>query len=60
LDKVVQLKPRPSLLIILTDGDGPAPEAPPKGVSVLWVLIGNTFKKPVEWGESVVIEEGLQ
>ena len=56
--EVEKLRPRPSMFIFMTDGDGPAPPAPPVGVRVLWVLMG--CYKPAPWGESVVIEEDLQ
>jgi predicted metal-dependent peptidase len=52
---VEKLRPRPGMFIFMTDGDGPAPEAPPAGVLVLWVLMG--ISKPAPWGESVVVEE---
>jgi len=56
LSEVEKLRPRPGMFILMTDGDGPAPEAPPAKMRVLWVLMGK-FKKPAPWGESVVIEE---
>lgn len=57
LEAVERMRPRPSLFVFMTDGDGPAPESPPAGVSVLWVLVGKLAKKPTEWGEHVVVKE---
>jgi predicted metal-dependent peptidase len=54
--EVEKLRPRPSMFIFMTDGCGPAPEAPPIGMRVLWVIMGR-FQKSAPWGESVVIEE---
>lgn len=53
--EVEKLRPRPSMFIFMTDGDGPSPAAPPVGVRFLWVLMGN--HRPAPWGESVVVEE---
>jgi predicted metal-dependent peptidase len=57
LDAVGRLRPRPRLFVFVTDGLGPAPKAPPEGVSVLWVLMGPNAKKPTSWGESVFVKD---
>ena len=57
MEAAVRLKPKPSLLILLTDGWGPAPKLPPNGMSVIWVLVGCDVKKPVDWGDSVIVAE---
>jgi predicted metal-dependent peptidase len=54
--EVEKLRPRPGMFIFMTDGNGPAPEAPPTGMRVLWVIMGK-FQNPAPWGESVVVEE---
>jgi len=46
----------PDVLIVLTDGIGPAPETPPKGTEVVWVLLGPYARQPVAWGTSLRIE----
>lgn len=53
---VEKLRPRPDLFIFLTDGDGPAPQSPPVGTRVLWVLVGKDAKVPAQWGEWVRVE----
>jgi predicted metal-dependent peptidase len=49
---------RPDVLIFCTDGCGPAPEHPPVGMVVIWVLIGKYKKTPATWGEVIEVEEG--
>lgn len=49
--------PRPDVVVVCTDGYGPAPEAPPRGMHVIWLLVGGT-KPPAPWGEAVVVDEG--
>jgi predicted metal-dependent peptidase len=44
---------RPNLLVIVTDGIGPAPAAPPPGVDVLWVLVGRYAQPAATWGTSI-------
>lgn len=39
-------KNKPNVLIFVTDGDGPAPAEPPKGVKVFWVIVGSDGRKP--------------
>ncbi len=55
----------PEVVIFITDGDGPAPEVPPRGMKVVWVLVGRHARKPyvenrggsaVPWGTFLVIE----
>ena len=43
LDKA---RPRPEVVIFMTDGYGPAPEMPPVGMRVIWVLVGNPARVP--------------
>lgn len=52
-DEVSNMKDKPSLFILLTDGYGSAPASPPE-VPILWALIegGST---PVTWGSRVTL-----
>lgn len=52
-----KLRPRPSLLLYYTDGFGPAPRAAPKGMDVIWVLIGKETKEPCTWGRVVRVDD---
>lgn len=63
VDKPSRKFPRPDVLIFVTDGCGPAPVKPPKGMLVIWVLVGGYKQKPtsdegeVGWGEFIEISE---
>jgi predicted metal-dependent peptidase len=55
---------RPHIVIVATDGDGPAPELPPSNVTVIWLLVGSHAVTPytsgrgrVEWGEKIWLKE---
>jgi len=46
----------PSVIVYFTDGYGPAPDAAPPGVEVLWVLTGTSPVVPARWGRSVCMK----
>lgn len=48
-------RPRPNIVVFVTDGYGPAPEMPPAGYHTIWVLVGGNDKAPASWGDVVVI-----
>jgi predicted metal-dependent peptidase len=45
-----------SAVIVFTDGDGPAPDSPPRE-PVIWILTGPDAERPAPWG-SVVMADG--
>lgn len=49
-------RPRPQVIVFFTDGYGTAPNAPPPGVRVLWVLVGAMVRTPASWGEVIRVE----
>lgn len=50
-----RLRPKPDLIILLTDGDGPAPEKAPYGTAVIWVIVPSHWRrKPTEWGHYII------
>jgi len=49
-------KARPDLVVVITDGFGPAPETAPPGVAVIWVITEGG-RAPVSWGEIIHINE---
>lgn len=52
-----KLKPRPDLIVYLTDGDGHVTYRP-KGIEVVWCVVrGHYNKKPCEWGHTIVIAD---
>ncbi len=46
-------KVRPDLVVYFTDGCGPAPDAAPPNVEVLWVLTGSSPRVPAQFGRVV-------
>jgi predicted metal-dependent peptidase len=48
-------RPRPDILIYFTDGDGFVDSAPPKGIHVVWCVIGKT--KPAPWGKVIYVDD---
>lgn len=54
-DAVDRMRHRPDVFVFVTDGLGPAPEQPPKGVSVIWLLVSSK-RRPCSWGEFIEID----
>ncbi len=44
---------KPDLLVYFTDGYGPAPQSPPPGLQILWVLTGDRPNIPARYGKVV-------
>ncbi|HWD08944.1 MAG TPA: VWA-like domain-containing protein [Actinomycetota bacterium] len=59
IEAAAALKPRPSVVIVLTDGYTPWPEQPPPGVRVVVGLLaqGGELLRAPSWARVVVIEE---
>jgi predicted metal-dependent peptidase len=56
--KVMQLRPRPNLLVFFTDGAGPAPEHQPRGLEVVWCIVRTPYScRPAPWGKMVVCDK---
>jgi predicted metal-dependent peptidase len=65
-DALPLAKPRPEILVFITDGMGDAPAAPPRGVKVIWVLVGPYARKPysysdngsgeISWGDFIFLD----
>jgi len=47
----------PDAFVYFTDGQGPAPDSPPHGRPVLWVLSGRA-RKPAPWGRATRMDDG--
>jgi predicted metal-dependent peptidase len=54
-DEYQAAKIKPKLIVIATDGDGPAPAQAPKGVGVVWLLTSAYCRAPVSWGEQICL-----
>ncbi len=56
-DAIAKMRPRPEVLVYATDGQGPAPLAPPPGLRTIWLLVGKQATEPgfpgSPWGDMV-------
>jgi predicted metal-dependent peptidase len=57
---------RPDVLVFGTDGGGPAPAVAPRGIKVIWLLVGphrqrpfdgDDWSKQIDWGHFVEVDE---
>jgi predicted metal-dependent peptidase len=48
------LRPKPDMVLIITDGDGPAPQVAPRGLCVIWVIVPCGYRRPASWGHLIV------
>jgi predicted metal-dependent peptidase len=61
LEAASRLRPRPDIVMYLTDGFGSAPPAPPQGMEVVWVIVPTSQgNRPAPWGHVVVCHEDAQ
>jgi predicted metal-dependent peptidase len=58
LAAAAQLRPRPSVVVVLTDGFTPWPSAAPRGIRVVVGLLGRGAPEPPAWARTVPIEPG--
>lgn len=47
------MKPRPHVVVFATDGFGPSPDQPPKGMHVIWLIVDG--KNSCPWGKVIDI-----
>ena len=54
-----RLRPRPDIVMYLTDGDGPAPLHAPKGIEVVWCIVPSPWcnRRPANWGHLVICSD---
>jgi predicted metal-dependent peptidase len=53
--RLAELKPKPDLIMIVSDGDGPAPSKPPPATPVVWVIVPAPWsRRPTTWGHYVI------
>ena len=57
IEEAVRGRPRPGVVVVLTDGYTPWPMDAPKGVHVVVGLIGYGSPPPPPWARSVVIDD---
>lgn len=55
LKKAGKLRPKPDVVIYLTDGDGFAPTRKPPGFEVVWCIVPGAYARhPATWGHTVL------
>ena len=52
--RAASLRPMPTVVVVATDGYGPAPEAP-AAFKTIWLLVGEHTTRPATWGECVEV-----
>lgn len=61
IESAAELRPRPSVVIVLTDGYTPWPDQPPPGIRIIVGLLTEGARPPgwapPEWARTVVIED---
>jgi predicted metal-dependent peptidase len=50
-------RPRPSVVVVVTDGHGPAPRQAPGWADVVWCLVGEGSRAPTTWGTVVRVDQ---
>ena len=61
LEIALSLKPRPDIVIYLTDGDGGAPKEKPKRLEVIWCIVpASNNRKPANWGYTILCSDDQQ
>lgn len=51
-------RPRPNVVIYLTDGDGCAPPEQPAGIHFVWAIVPSRWRAtPAPWGDVILLEE---
>ncbi len=57
IDAAIQSRPRPDLVVVITDGWTPWPTSAPRGIRTLAVLLGETPPASPRWVQEVVIND---
>ncbi len=54
---VSELREKPDIVIVVTDGWGPAPTNEPQGYKTIWLEVGRDATPPCEWGDHIKLED---
>jgi predicted metal-dependent peptidase len=62
IEAVQKLRPRPSLVIYVTDGDSyGVPETPPPGMEFIWLIVPSPYQsKPCNWGRHIIMSDSRE
>lgn len=59
-EQIEKARPRPSVIVAATDGDISVPDKEPDGISVIWLLVKNSysreFHRPCTWGTAIEVD----
>ena len=50
-------RPRPEVVVFVTDGFGPAPATQPAWCRTIWLLVGPSTTRPAPWGDVIDLSE---
>lgn len=61
IELATTLRPKPDILIYLTDGDGFAPQFPPANMEVVFCIVPSPYinREPAPWSINIVLEDEL-
>lgn len=60
-ERLAKCRPRPSLVVVFSDGDGPAPKDSPKGMAVVWCIVRTRHaRQPALWGKTIVCDRSQE
>lgn len=55
-----EFRPKPHIVIYVTDGDGVAPSRPPRDVQFIWCIVPTQHKRiPANWGEVIELDDSV-
>lgn len=57
IEAALRLRPRPQIVVVLTDGYTPWPDAPPKGARVVVAQLDPASPSPPRWVRTIVVDE---
>lgn len=58
IEAATKLKPKPDIIIYVTDGDGYAPKEPPPGIAFIWCVVPSYYgRAPAKWGKTIFVTD---
>jgi predicted metal-dependent peptidase len=55
LTEAMKRRPRPDLVVYITDGDGKAPKTRPPGLNIVWCIVPTNYGRlPADWGHVIL------